>query len=220
MARQFNAPPSTASTVGPQLVNEFFQKKALIEAAKEQYFGQLADTVSMPKNMGKKIKRYHYLPMLDDANINDQGIDAAGVAINSLNYEIRFTRLTGLKVTNANAASSKAAIDDNVGATTVATIGAADSAGAGFATVTLVGSLVAVYSTSVKAAAVTSRVIGTEATQRSGNLYGSSKDIGTISGKLPARPRSIRVGASCARTAARWRRPTCRRRGSSRPCGR
>jgi len=81
MSRQFNAPPTTPSSVGPQITNEFYQKKALIEAAKEQYFGQLADVTSMPKNMGKKIKRYHYLPLLDDANINDQGIDAAGVTI-------------------------------------------------------------------------------------------------------------------------------------------
>lgn len=81
MSRQFNAPPVTPSTIGPQITNEFYQKKALIEAAKEQYFGQLADVTSMPKNMGKKIKRYHYLPLLDDANINDQGIDAAGATI-------------------------------------------------------------------------------------------------------------------------------------------
>ena len=73
MSQAFNNPPSTPSSVGPQITNEFYQKKALIEAAKEQYFGQLADVTSMPKNMGKKIKRYHYLPLLDDANINDQG---------------------------------------------------------------------------------------------------------------------------------------------------
>jgi N4-gp56 family major capsid protein len=78
---QFKNPPTTASTVGPQITNEFYQKKALIEAAKEQYFTQLADVTSMPKNMGKKIKRYHYLPLLDDANINDQGINASGVTI-------------------------------------------------------------------------------------------------------------------------------------------
>ena len=81
MPQAFNNPPSTPSSVGPQITNEFYQKKALIEAAKEQYFGQLADVTSMPKNMGKKIKRYHYLPLLDDANINDQGIDAAGATI-------------------------------------------------------------------------------------------------------------------------------------------
>ena len=81
MTQQFNNPPTTPSSVGSQITNEYYQKKALIEAAKEQYFGQLADVTSMPKNMGKKIKRYHFLPLLDDANINDQGIDAAGATI-------------------------------------------------------------------------------------------------------------------------------------------
>lgn len=69
------------SSMGNQLQTFYFQKQALIEAKKEVYFGQLADVNSMPKNMGKKIKRYHYIPLLDDANINDQGIDAAGAAI-------------------------------------------------------------------------------------------------------------------------------------------
>ena len=81
MSQQYKNPPTTPSSIGPQITNEFYQKKALIEIAKEQYFGQLADVTSMPKNMGKKIKRYHYLPLLDAANINDQGIDAAGVTI-------------------------------------------------------------------------------------------------------------------------------------------
>ena len=81
MSQQFKNPPATPSSIGSQITNEYYQKKALIEAAKEQYFGQLADVTSMPKNMGKKIKRYHYLPLLDDANINDQGIDAAGATI-------------------------------------------------------------------------------------------------------------------------------------------
>lgn len=31
--------------------------------------------------MGKTIKKYHYLPLLDDRNINDQGIDASGATI-------------------------------------------------------------------------------------------------------------------------------------------
>lgn len=79
--QQFNNPPGTPSSVGPQLVDVFYQKKALIEAAKLQFFGQLADVTSMPKNMGKKIKRYHYMPLLDDRNSNDQGINAAGANI-------------------------------------------------------------------------------------------------------------------------------------------
>lgn len=73
------------SSIGNQLSDFFFQKKALIEARKEQYFMQLADVTSMPKNMGKTIKRYHYLPLLDDANINDQGIDASGATISNGN---------------------------------------------------------------------------------------------------------------------------------------
>ena len=81
MTRQYNAPPTTPSNVGAQLRNEYFQKQALIEARKEQYFQQLADVTSMPKNMGKKIVRYHYIPLLDDENVNDQGLDAAGAVI-------------------------------------------------------------------------------------------------------------------------------------------
>jgi N4-gp56 family major capsid protein len=69
------------STMGHQLQTFLFQKQALIEVAKEQYFSQLADVTSMPKNMGKVIKKYHYLPLLDDANINDQGLDASGAVI-------------------------------------------------------------------------------------------------------------------------------------------
>lgn len=81
-AQQYNDPAGgTQATIGNQLATFYYQKQALIEARKEQYFSQLADTTSMPKNMGKTIKRFHYLPLLDDANINDQGIDAAGATI-------------------------------------------------------------------------------------------------------------------------------------------
>lgn len=64
-----------------QLNPHVFERKAMIEARKEQYFGQLASVKSMPKNSGKEIKLYHYIPLLDDENINDQGIDATGAKI-------------------------------------------------------------------------------------------------------------------------------------------
>lgn len=64
-----------------QVNTEYHHKMSLIEAAKETYFGQLSHAKSMPKHYGKKLTMYHYLPLLDDANINDQGIDAAGVTI-------------------------------------------------------------------------------------------------------------------------------------------
>jgi N4-gp56 family major capsid protein len=59
----------------------FWLKKAIITARKEQYFMPLASVTNMPKNFGKKIKMYEYVPLLDDRNINDQGIDATGATI-------------------------------------------------------------------------------------------------------------------------------------------
>lgn len=72
---------SINKTGGTQLNPHVFERKALIEARKEQYFGQLASVKAMPKNSGKEIKLYHYIPLLDDENINDQGIDATGAKI-------------------------------------------------------------------------------------------------------------------------------------------
>jgi N4-gp56 family major capsid protein len=56
-------------------------KKAIITARKEQYFMPLASVVNMPKHYGKTIKVYEYVPLLDDRNNNDQGLDAAGAVI-------------------------------------------------------------------------------------------------------------------------------------------
>lgn len=69
------------SSIGPQAITSYHQRQALIEARKEQYFTQLADVTSMPRNMGKEITKFHYIPLLDDRNINDQGIDASGATI-------------------------------------------------------------------------------------------------------------------------------------------
>ena len=86
MSRQYNDPVGgTQSTIGKQLRTDHYQKQALIDLVKEKFFGQLADVVAMPKNAGKKIVRYHYIPLLDDRNVNDQGIDANGVTISNGN---------------------------------------------------------------------------------------------------------------------------------------
>lgn len=81
MSNQYKNPPTTPSSVGSQINTHHYEKAALIEARKDQYFTQLADVTAMPKNFGKKIKRYHIIPLLDDANVNDQGIDASGATI-------------------------------------------------------------------------------------------------------------------------------------------
>ena len=83
--KQYNAPPGSASSIGPQMNVFYWHKKALIEAKKEMYFMPLADVTSMPKHYGKEIRVYHYIPLLDDRNINDQGIDATGATINDGN---------------------------------------------------------------------------------------------------------------------------------------
>lgn len=82
MGQQYNDPAGgTPSSIGNQQVTFFYQKQALIELKKEQFFSPLASVIAMPKNMGKKIKRYHYMPLLDDRNINDQGLNASGATI-------------------------------------------------------------------------------------------------------------------------------------------
>lgn len=172
------------STVGNVQFNTFYhQKAALIEARKTQFFTQLASATGMPKNMGKKIKRYHYIPMLDDANINDQGIDAAGATISSANYYITLPRLV-LDVANASKAAAATALADNLSGVT-AVAGADGSAGTGRATVT-VSAIHFKVANATKANAILALGVGAVSQQGSGNLYGSSKDIGTINGKLPA----------------------------------
>lgn len=75
-----NGNSAPESTVGTQF-NEFkYLKEALIEAKKEEYFGQLGSTLNMPKHFGKTVKKYLYVPILDDRNSSDQGLDAAGAA--------------------------------------------------------------------------------------------------------------------------------------------
>jgi N4-gp56 family major capsid protein len=64
-----------------QMHTFFWLKNAIITARKEQYFMPLASVTNMPKNFGKSIRVFEYIPLLDDRNVNSQGIDAAGVTI-------------------------------------------------------------------------------------------------------------------------------------------
>lgn len=80
---QYESPNEGKSSIdyssnSDQMNTFYWLRKSLTEAAKESYFSQLADPIGMPKHYGKKIKLYHYIPLLDDRNINDQGIDAKG----------------------------------------------------------------------------------------------------------------------------------------------
>ena len=189
----------TASTVGSQIRTDYFYRKALVDAAKEMYFGQLADVRAMPINMGKTIKQYHYMPILDDRNINDQGIDADGLSTAAAwpgidavyKYVLQLQApaaeggmkyyFVGYASSAANFATAKAAaiveaegkvwawcIQEGYVAAGTANYAAAKviTDGAGWTTT-------AITSTDDKYA-------------NYGNLYGSSKDVGVISSKIPA----------------------------------
>jgi N4-gp56 family major capsid protein len=86
----YNAPGSGArsdidSASSSQMNTFFWLKKSIIQSRKDQYFMPLANVTNMPKNFGKTIKVYEYVPLLDDRNINDQGLDAAGAVISNGN---------------------------------------------------------------------------------------------------------------------------------------
>ena len=189
----YNAPNGAKSSIdigtpeGEQLNLWHYQRKAIIDIRNDMVFQQLTGTTVMPKNFGKKIKKYHYIPLLDNRNINDQGIDAAGAVITTTQYFVQYPELV-LSIANASKAAAAAAINDNINnagsAETVAVAGADNSGGTGFATLTLTDINIK-YATEAKTTTILAFDLGAIAFQGSGNLYGSSKDIGVISKKLP-----------------------------------
>lgn len=160
------------SSIGAQLIPFFWQRKALIDLKKEQYFGQLANTTAMPKHYGKTIKRFHYIPLLDDRNINDQGIDATGKSI---------TDEVTIAITDPHGMTRFAVGNGSNDAT--ALTAAQDSALNIFKNL---GMTVTTYAAAVTTLTAAGWIIEEgPAVNRSGNLFGSSKDIGTIVDKLP-----------------------------------
>lgn len=80
MAQSYNDPTGgQPSTVGPQIVDYIYSRKAIISEGWKKVFTPLANRDNIPKHKGKRIRKYVYYPLLHDANINDQGIDANGV---------------------------------------------------------------------------------------------------------------------------------------------
>ena len=174
MAIQYNNPGTTPSTMGTQYNTQYYYKKALIDAKKEMFFSPLADVRSMPKHFGKKIVQYLYVPLLDERNINDQGIDATGAVLDASKYYVTLpsTTLAFASIGDANAGAN---------AINAIEAGVANSTGANV-TVTktkLVGA------TLVQANNVLAAVAGAVKVQGSGNLYGGAKDVGVIPGKMP-----------------------------------
>lgn len=76
---------SIEATGKKQIRQDYFDKKAVIDIQDEMYLQKLSGTTNMPKNFGETIKKYKYIPLLDDENDNSQGLDATGVAITAGN---------------------------------------------------------------------------------------------------------------------------------------
>ena len=187
------------SSVGTQIRTDYFQRKALVDAVKESYFGQMADVTSMPKNFGKTIKRYHYLPILDNRNINDQGIDASGVSTEA--GWVANVTLAKQVVKVVQPAADGGNIFYFEGIATAATYAAAvlladEKAEVRAWSFLIQEGYVAAATVDYDAAEIalealtpawvlTSESTGDEYTNY-GNLYGSSKDVGTITSKIPA----------------------------------
>ena len=161
MAQVYNSPSSsasgTASAIGPQARTDFYFKKALIKVRDIQYFMPLADVRAMPKHHGKTIKQDVYHPLLDDLNVNDQGLDAtaAGGLI--------------LPTTGWHAWSS---------------VGVAATGGTGW--VAPSSTTAGYYNSEANAITAAGGAGKGSIKVMSGNLYGSHKDVGVITDRLPA----------------------------------
>jgi len=198
--QQYNKPlagePSSVSK--EQIRTDFFKRKALVAAQEELIYGQFADTQNMPRHFGKKIKTYEYIPILNDANLTDQGIDAAGLSTTlkvtikmvpassvAFNRSYRNTRITGTLYASGEGTTKAAAL--------TAAKKAAESV------LKNIGVLQTDYATT-KAALTDWKFEESDAVPNTGNLYGSSRSVGDVNGKMPALSenggRVNRVGAT------------------------
>ena len=192
MTQIYNAPKvgvdgSPQSSVGPQFNTHYWDRKSLMDAAEEMYFSPLADAKTMPKHFGKELKVFYYVPLLDDLNVNDQGIDANGVARVPGTYTVTFPDV--VEVLDAGAAAAVTAINDNVNSATgtaevVAATGGDGPSGATHTLITLTDTVVHYADEATADAAIAAAGAGVKQ-QNVGALYGGSRDVGTILGKMP-----------------------------------
>jgi N4-gp56 family major capsid protein len=150
------------SSIGEQIVTEAYIRKAITDMMRDQYFQPLATVKDMPKNSGKTMKANVYVPILDDRNISDEGIDAVGNLLNASRF---YAFVNGA----------------------VASIGWTGASPDG--------------SYASRAAVIAAdEYDGEVVTSGAANLYGSSRDAGTIVAKLPVlaegAARVNRVGAT------------------------
>lgn len=189
-AMQYKDPAGgVSSSVGAQQRTNFFKRKALAEVAEELYFGQFADKEAMPRHYGKELVQDHYLPILHDGNFTDQGIDAAGATIvQKVSIQIVANgAVVSIGSDNREQSSYGTHYAVGEGATAALALTAAEADAVDI--FTRLGVFDTDYATTV--AAVTALtpawiVVANAAVPATGNLWGSSRDVGTITGKMPS----------------------------------
>ena len=149
------------STIGDQIVEEAYERKAIVDAARDMYFMPLAETKDMPRNSGKTMKSNIYYPILDVRNVADEGIDALGQTFDAARF---YAFVDG-------AIGSVGWLQGGGG------LGDADATG-GF------NSVEAVVDSANYAAWIAANPTGIVSGGTS-NMYGGSRDPGVITAKLP-----------------------------------
>ena len=80
MASQIYGNGTTTSTNGANVRVDALIEKGIRTAKRDIIFEQLCDSRTLPLNHGKTLKVHKTLYILDDLNVNDQGLDQTGVA--------------------------------------------------------------------------------------------------------------------------------------------
>lgn len=188
MAKQYNDPAGgSPSSVGKQQRIDFYKRKALIEVSEELYFGQFADQEVMPKHYGKKIVQDHYLPILHDGNFTDQGIDASG-----LTTVQKVTILIVAGTVKSNSADNREtssfgthyAVGEGADAAAALTAAQADAVNI-FTNLGVFDTDYATTKAAVEALTPAWTVSEGSAVPATGNLWGSSRDVGNVTAKMP-----------------------------------
>lgn len=189
MVKLYNDPAGgTPSSVGAQQRDNFYKRKALVDVVEELYFGQFADTEAMPKHYGKKLVQDVYLPILHDGNFTDQGIDANGLSVNQ--------KVTIVIVSQGAVQTQFSDNREFSGFGTHYAVGEGANAGAALTAAqaeavsifTALGVFTVDYATTKTAVEGYDPIwIVTEgsAVAATGNLWGSSRDVGNVSAKMP-----------------------------------
>jgi len=80
MAKYNDPYNGSESTIGKQMRDFVWNKLAIEYIKKDMIFSGMSSNENLPKHMGKTIKKYKYIPILDDKNVYPDGLDADGNA--------------------------------------------------------------------------------------------------------------------------------------------